>query len=125
MKTRFERSILPNLAQYGLSSQMLLASDRKTGEKPVISQPEKMGVQKEIKKYTKTEDMAILMYIIKNQKFKNVKGSKMWKLMEERTVAVGRSWSSMMARFSNVILKNIELYHLEKIDLDKFLAICE
>ena len=123
MRTRFLRSILPNLAKYGLSHQLLLASDRKTGEKPVVLQPEKMEDTKYIKKYTKMEDLQIIMYIIKNQMFKKVKGPKLWRMMEERKVVVDRSWVSMMRRFNNFILKHIKLYNLDESNLDKFLAV--
>ena len=123
MKTRFLRSILPNLAKYGLSHQLLLASDRKTGEKPVIQQPENLKESKLIKKYTAIEDQEIINYIIKNQRFKHVKGQKLWKLMEERKVVTDRSWLSMMRRFNNFIVKHITLYNLNESDLEKFLAI--
>ena len=123
MKTRFLRSILPNLAKYGLSHQLLLASDRKTGEKPVFHQPENMKEAKMTKKYTTLEDQKIITYIIKNQRFKHVKGQKLWKLMEERKVVTDRSWLSMMRRFNNFIVKHITLYNLNESDLEKFLAI--
>jgi hypothetical protein len=123
MKTRFLRSILPNLAKYGLSHQLLLASDRKTGEKPVFHQPENMKEAKMTKKYTTLEDQKIITYIIKNQRFKHVKGQKLWKLMEERKVVTDRSWLSMMRRFNNFIVKHITLYNLNEGDLEKFLAI--
>ena len=123
MKTRFFGCLVPKLALYGLSKELLVASDRKIGEKPVIVQPVNMREQKETKMYTHDEDMAIIMYIIKNQRYKNVMGLKLWKLMEERQVVKDRSSSSMMSRFKKFILKNISMYCLKDSDLEKFMAL--
>ena len=123
MKARFFGCLVPKLALYGLSEELLLASDRKIGEKPVVVQPVTTREQKVTKKFTIDEDMAIIMYIIKNQRFKNVKGEKLWKLMEERQVVLDRSWSSMMSRFKKFIIKNITMYSLEESDLEKFMAV--
>ena len=123
MKKRFLGSLVPNLALYGLSKELLLASDRKTGEKPAVFKPVNMREQKEMKMYSQEEDMLIIMYIIKNQRFKNVMGPKLWKLMEERQVVMDRSWGSMMSRFKTFILKNINQYSLEESDLEKFKAV--
>ena len=123
MKARFVGCLVPQLALYGLSEELLLASDRKIGDKPVIVQPDIIREQKEMKMYTTDEDMAIIMYIIKNQRFKNMMGEKLWKLMEERQVVLDRSWSSMKSRFKKFIIKNITNYSLEESDLEKFRAV--
>ena len=123
LKTRFLGSILKNLEKYGLTRHMILMSDRTPmGEKFLLPQPldGDGDVVKVIKPFSMEDDKKIIQYIIKNNKFSHLMGSKMWKEMENCGVVPKRSWSGLMERFKKVIFPNIEAYNFNKSDLSKF-----
>ena len=63
------------------------------------------------KKYTKTEDKAILSYITTNQEYARVGSPRLWKEIEKENVLEGRGWKSMQLRFAK-IMENVGSYDL-------------
>ena len=60
------------------------------------------------------EDLKIIGFIVEKNRFLDVGGNELWKMMEKRTVLEGRSWQSMKERFRKVIFPNINQYNLDK-----------
>ena len=123
LKTRFLRSILQNLENYGLTRHMILMSDRTPMVEKVLLPQHLDGdgdVVKVIKPFSMEDNKKIIQYIIKNNKFSHIMGPKMWKEMENCGVVPKLSWSGLMSRFNKVIFPNIEAYNFNKSDLSKF-----
>lgn len=60
--------------------------------------------------YNTDEDSKILNFIIRNQRYADIKGNQLWKEMEEASVCIGRSWQSMKERFRKTITTNMHMY---------------
>ena len=89
---------------------MILVSDRTPmGEKILLPKPldGDEDVVKVIKPFLMEDDKIISQYIMKNNKFSYIMGSKMWKEIENCCVVSKRSWSGLMGRFDKVIYPNI------------------
>ena len=68
--------------------------------------------------YAKEEDIDILKYIVKNRKFSETKGNKLWTLMDAHEILANRSGPSMKERFRKRIAPNLTLKTLCVIYLD-------
>ena len=80
---------------------------------------------KVMKSFSMEEDKKIIQYIIKNNKFAYIHGTKIWKEIESCVGVPNRSWSSLKSRFRGMIYPNIEAYNLSESDLLKFKNIKE
>ena len=121
LKGRFDKHILPNLNRFGTSRTQLTEADgkAKTVSSEVMAREGNNNREARMS-YNRSEDLAILGFIIDNKRYSDVGGVEMWKLMEEREVVVGRSWQSMKERFRKKILTNIKSYNLSKEHLKAF-----
>lgn len=63
--------------------------------------------------YSKSEDKAILDYIIKTRRFAQTHGNQLWKIMEAQDVLPDRTWQSMKERFIKIISRDLDAYDLE------------
>ena len=98
MRRRFQTYILENIQLYDLTDEQIsFFKENKGGNK---------------KRYTNTEDRAILNFIVSNQLYSKAKGWGLWKKMEEEAVVEGRNSNSLRARFRGHIIKNLGCYDL-------------
>ena len=128
LKHRFLGNILKNLDKYGLTRQMIMMSDRTPmSEKVLLPKPldGDGDVPKVMKSFSMEEDKKIIQYIIKNNKFAYIHGTKIWKEIERCVVVPNRSGESLKSRFTKVIYPNIEAFNLSESDLSKFKNIKE
>ena len=100
MRTQFQTYIMENIQSYDLTDDQLTFFKAKKGK------------NRQNQKYTRTEDTAILSYVISNQEYSRVTGEQLWKDMEKQEVVEGRNWRSMKSRFQNQIMENIGFYPL-------------
>lgn len=71
--------------------------------------------------YLKEEEIKILDFIIQHKAFSEVKGNRLWKIMEATQVVHERSSQSMKERFRRHIFPKLTKYeHLSKADIDNF-----
>ena len=71
--------------------------------------------------YLREEEITILNFIIHHKAFSQVKGNRLWKLMEATQVLNDRSSQSMKERFRRHIFPKLSKYeHLSKTDIDNF-----
>jgi len=72
--------------------------------------------------YTMAEDKKILNYIIDLGRVEetglSLGGNRFWKMLEKKSVVVGRSWQSLKERFRKKIVKNLADYDLSDSDKD-------
>ena len=57
--------------------------------------------------YKEEEERAIIDFFLANGRYKERRGKEVWKAMEEAEVCVGRTWSSMRARWIKFIQRNL------------------
>ena len=73
--------------------------------------------------YSRSEEKKIIQWIIEHQRFSEVNGIKMWKILGGCNVLPDRSYQSMKERFRKHILPNIQQYqdqNISKDDIDRF-----
>ena len=73
--------------------------------------------------YSRAEEKKIIQWIIEQNRFSEVSGIKMWKILGGCNVLPERSYQSMYARFRKHILPNIQHYQdkdISKDDIDRF-----
>ena len=70
--------------------------------------------------YKNSEDKKIIHWIIKQSRYSEIGGIKMWEILESCNEVPGRSYQSMKERFRKTILPNIQNYQLEKDQVDRF-----
>ena len=70
--------------------------------------------------YKNSEDQKIIQWIIKQSRYSEVGGIKMWEILESCNEVPGRSYQSMKERFRKNIMPNIQHYQLEKDQVDRF-----
>ena len=70
--------------------------------------------------YKNSEDKKIIQWIIKQSRYSEIGGIKMWEILESCNEVPGRSYQSMKERFRKNILPNIQNYQLEKDQVDRF-----
>ena len=73
--------------------------------------------------YSRAEEKKIIQWIIEQNRFSEVSGIKMWKILGGCNVLPGRSDQSMKERFRKHILPNIQHYQdkdISKDDIDRF-----
>ena len=106
MRRRFQTYILENIQLYDLTDEQIsFFKENKGGNR---------------KRYTKTEDRAILNYIVSNQMYSKAKGWGLWKKMEDVAVVEGRNFNSMRSRFYGHIIKNLNCYGLTDEQVSQF-----
>merc|ERR1719192_3062228 len=86
LRERFEKHIEVNLRQFGVTKTDLIKVDRENKVESI------KGLRKNVKYYSKDEDVKIINFIIDNKRFEDVKGNELWKVIVQRNVVVGRSW---------------------------------
>lgn len=62
------------------------------------------------KSYDVEEDNKILKFIIRTNRFADIKGNKLWKDMEAEKVNYPRPWQSMKERFRKIIVPKLSIY---------------
>ena len=70
--------------------------------------------------YKNSEDQKIIQWIMKQSRYSEVGGIKMWEILESCNEVPGRSYQSMKERFRKNIMPNIQHYQLEKDQVDRF-----
>ena len=70
--------------------------------------------------YKTSEDKKIIQWIIKQSRYSEIGGIKMWEILESCNEVPGRSYQSMKERFRKTIMPNIQHYQLEKDQVDRF-----
>ena len=70
--------------------------------------------------YKNSEDKKIIQWIIKQSRYSEIGGIKMWEILESCNEVPGRSYQSMKERFRKTIMPNIQHYQLEKDQVDRF-----
>lgn len=70
--------------------------------------------------YKNSEDKKIIQWIIKQSRYSETGGNKMWEILESCNEVPGRSYQSMKERFRKTIMPNIQHYQLEKDQVDRF-----
>ncbi|KAK4324359.1 hypothetical protein Pmani_004986 [Petrolisthes manimaculis] len=63
--------------------------------------------------YTHKERKAIVDYIIKHKRFREVKGNTVWKRLESEQVCPGRTWQSMKEHYRRYIIYNLAQFKIE------------
>ena len=114
LRERFEKHIEVNLRQFGVTKTDLIKVDRENKVESI------KGLRKNVKYYSKDEDVKIINFIIDNKRFEDVKGNELWKVIVQRNVVVGRSWQSLKERFRKTILPKINQYGVDKEIIAKF-----
>ena len=70
--------------------------------------------------YKNSEDKKIIQWIIKQSRYSETGGNKMWEILESCNEVPGRSYQSMKERFRKNIMPNIQHYQLQKDQVDRF-----
>ncbi len=73
------------------------------------------------KAYTRTEDEAMLAFIVSSRRFPEIGGNKLWKYMEVRRVVENRSWQSMKERFRKKVLRHLDYFELTDSDREELI----
>ena len=69
--------------------------------------------------YKEEEERAMIDFFLANGGYKERRGNEVWKAMEEAEVCVGRTWSSMRARWNKYIQKNLPSYGVSEAELER------
>ncbi|XP_021942793.1 uncharacterized protein LOC110841492 isoform X2 [Zootermopsis nevadensis] len=70
--------------------------------------------------YLQAEEEEIVNYVVRHNAYGLVKGTALWKLMEENMVCKKRTWQSMKERFLKKILPNIKSFNLSESQIALF-----
>ncbi|KAK4023403.1 hypothetical protein OUZ56_008815 [Daphnia magna] len=71
--------------------------------------------------YTLKEDKLIISYIVKNERFEEIRGKLLWVDIQDKVLhEYNRSWESARNRFLRTLFKNLSLYHLDKDIISNF-----
>ena len=100
MKERFKKKILPNLAKFKVTETQLIEADNNNEKE----------IKGEKRPYTKSEDEAILKYILTHEEYSRVGSKMLWVEMEEKEVVAGRTWQSLKEHFKKKIMDNIRTF---------------
>ncbi|KAK6621869.1 hypothetical protein RUM44_001676 [Polyplax serrata] len=65
-------------------------------------------------RYTYDEDIAILNYMLTNNRYLRASGIHIWKEAEKIGICPGRPYLSMKERFRKTIVKNLKDYKIDK-----------
>ena len=72
------------------------------------------------KSYENIEELKIIQWIIRQNRYSEIGGIKLWKDLEFCNEVPGRSYHSMKNRFRRHILPNIHNFQLEKDQVEHF-----
>ena len=72
------------------------------------------------KSYENIEELKIIQWIIRQNRYSEIGGIKLWKDLEFCNAVPGRSYHSMKNRFRRHILPNIHNFQLEKDQVEHF-----
>ena len=100
MKERFKKKILPNLAKFKVTETQLIEADNNNEKE----------IKGEKRPYTRSEDEAILKYILTHEEYSRVGSKMLWVEMEEKEVVAGRTWQSLKEHFKKKIMDNIRTF---------------
>lgn len=109
LKNRFFKNILPKLERFAEISE---------SEKEKLRKIVNPICNKFRRKFYPEEDKLILDYIIKNHKYRGIKGKKLWEEMAD--IVPNRHWMSLKERFMKRILPKLGKYDLNRHQIDLF-----
>jgi len=118
LKHRFLTNLHMNLAEFGVTGDQLMKADGSQGKVDAFmsarggESQNLRGFRVQARYYTPIEDMALIRYIVDNNRQKDIGGNVLWKLMVEIDLLKGRTWQSMKERFNKKILKKLEFFNL-------------
>ena len=72
------------------------------------------------KSYENLEELKIIQWIIRQNRYSEIGGIKLWKDLEFSNEVPGRSYHSMKERFRRHILPNVQNFQLEKDQVERF-----
>ena len=104
MKERFKKKILTNLAKFKVTRAQLIEADNNQEKE------DKRDKSSSRVPYTRSDDEAILKYILTHKEYSRVGGKKLWVEMEEKEVVAGRTWQSLKEHFKKKIMDNIQSF---------------
>ena len=77
------------------------------------------------KSYENIEELKIIQWIIRQNRYSEIGGIKLWKDLESCNEVPGRTYHSMKERFRRYILPNIQNFQLEKDQVERFRMYCQ
>ena len=104
MKERFKKKILTNLDKFKVTRTQLIEADNNK-EKENKREKSRSRVP-----YTRSDDEAILKYILTHKEYSRVGSKMLWVEMEEKEVVAGRTWQSLKEHFKKKIMDNIRTF---------------
>ena len=104
MKERFKKKILTNLAKFKVTRAQLKEADNNQEKE------DKRDKSSSRVPYTRSDDEAILKYILTHKEYSRVGSKMLWVEMEEKEVVAGRTWQSLKEHFKKKIMGNIRTF---------------
>jgi len=77
------------------------------------------------KAYENIEELKIIQWIIRQNRYSEIGGIKLWKDLESCNEVPGRTYQSMKERFRRHIVPNIRNFQLEKDQVERFRMYCQ
>jgi len=124
LKSFFLKYVVPQLPSFGATEKELDDQARRINDmgRWRFGEGSSRNVEIVASFYSMAEDKKILNYIIDLGRVEEVGlslgGNRFWKMLEKKSVVVGRSWQSMKERFRKKIVKNLDNYGLSDSDMD-------
>ena len=104
MKERFKKKILTNLDKFKVTRAQLIEADNNQEKE------DKRDKSSSRVPYTRSDDEAILKYILTHKEYSRVGSKMLWVEMEEKEVVAGRTWQSLKEHFKKKIMGNIRTF---------------
>ncbi|PSN31617.1 hypothetical protein C0J52_18043 [Blattella germanica] len=92
---------------------------------PELFSPDDVPEERNVfKRYSRSEQKAIVNFIIRKKAHHYVRGNRFWIVMEKKQLCKGRTWQSLKEHFLKKILPNIKLFISSEDEISKFEDLC-
>ncbi|XP_076058942.1 uncharacterized protein LOC143035818 isoform X2 [Oratosquilla oratoria] len=115
LKERYRKVLVKNLKKYAKNgvTKAVIAKFEKRIKKTEPKDGADVLKINYIRTYTREEDLCILDFIRRTNRYHGVAGKVLWELMSSTDpVLRGRTWQSLKERFRKIIVKNLERYEI-------------
>ena len=125
LRQHYLRHLSGRLPEYGVTEEQLKAGDVHIHRKVTAfilnngherKAPDIRGFRPQARYYSEAEDKAMVDFIQAGERWGEVGGVALWKLMARKRLLRDRSWQSMKERFRKRVIKRLPAFGVTRLD---------